>query len=797
MQRYPDSSVKVISYASRGLQRHEKNYSPFLLEMTAAVWGMEHFDQYLRGVKFTLFTDHKPLEKLGTVHTKTLNRLQLAMLNYNFTISYMKGEIIPSDYLSRSVCSLDVFNISQAQANDPITSPIIEFLKHKKLPDDLSLRQKILVLAQNCEIKNGILVKNLQREGIPHKALIFLPRIMIPEVLYQAHSSLMGGHMAVKKTKEKILQSYFWHQMDQDVESYVQTCQTCQKRRIDNRPKPNITTPLPIPTENNTRVHIDLFGPLKTSERGQKYIMVMTDAFSRYMEIAAIPNKEAETVVQTFYDKWICRFGVPLEIMSDQGKEFCNKITDDLCEKLNIRHSTTSGYNPKCNSIVEVCNKTVAKYLASFVDNTTLDWEVYLPPLAFCYNTSLHESNKFTPYFLTFGNEARLPSLPSPDIHKIYGDSENDFRMQKLQLSRQLAHENNLTAIGKYKEYNDKKASPHPYQVGQWAWLEIKQFVSKNKKLSPKFEGPYLITKVLDNGVVDLSIRNKNVRVNVDRLKPHLQESRPVRQDNKRLLDDSTSATPDKDAHVKNVTDIPSEFYDPSHLNDIFPARPMNLQELPQPPPPEEWGMNDDFETDDTGQPQQQLQPTEENIPSPSAARAAARAQARAAMEPIMTRARARALQRAQLDSVSAKSLQKKVNDAARGAWDHAMRHHKKRLIRTGNDEQPYLTDEFGLPKLHDKPLCPPLLGTREYIKGLPPLKRNLILTGDPNAAFDATVYDLLLNYPNFAPPVVLEEFPYLAEPELPVEPPPLVLPEQPQLPAAFQQWRGPATPRG
>jgi hypothetical protein len=65
-----DKVWKVIPYASR----HEKNYSAYLVEMAAAVWGIEHFDVYLFDKQFTLVTDHRPLEHLGSVQTKTLNR---------------------------------------------------------------------------------------------------------------------------------------------------------------------------------------------------------------------------------------------------------------------------------------------------------------------------------------------------------------------------------------------------------------------------------------------------------------------------------------------------------------------------------------------------------------------------------------------------------------------------------------------------------------------------------------------------------------------------------------------------
>jgi hypothetical protein len=78
----------IIAYTSRKLQKYEKNYTPFLLEMQAAIFGMETFEVNLKGCHFELFTDHKLLEKLGKVHTKTLNRLQQMMNLFSFEIIY-------------------------------------------------------------------------------------------------------------------------------------------------------------------------------------------------------------------------------------------------------------------------------------------------------------------------------------------------------------------------------------------------------------------------------------------------------------------------------------------------------------------------------------------------------------------------------------------------------------------------------------------------------------------------------------------------------------------------------------
>jgi hypothetical protein len=102
-----DKVWKVIAYASRPLKKHEKNYSAYLVEMEVAVWGIELFDFYLIGKQFTLVT-HRPLEHLGSVNTKTLNRLQHLMLEYDFTIEYRVGEDnAVADYLSRNATTTD------------------------------------------------------------------------------------------------------------------------------------------------------------------------------------------------------------------------------------------------------------------------------------------------------------------------------------------------------------------------------------------------------------------------------------------------------------------------------------------------------------------------------------------------------------------------------------------------------------------------------------------------------------------------------------------------------------------
>ena len=97
-------------------------------------------------------------------------------------------------------------------------------------------------------------------------------------------------------------------------------------------------------------------GPLKTSESGRKYILVITDAFTKYAVVKAIPNKEASTVALAIFEEWIAKFSCPKIIVSDNGREFCSKLSDELFKNLGIDHILTSTHHPQTNSAAKSLN---------------------------------------------------------------------------------------------------------------------------------------------------------------------------------------------------------------------------------------------------------------------------------------------------------------------------------------------------------------------------------------------------------------------------------------------------------
>ena len=498
---------RAIAYASKQLVKHEKNYTPFLVEMAAMIWAMEHFDTYLRGQHFTVYSDHKPLETSGKKHERTLSRIQEAFMKWDFEIKYKKGSEMPADFLSRNVVeeiNITDESLAELQNKDNLCKDLKNVLNNLPIiHKDKRKHQYFVSMASRCFIEKDILWIRIKRHGGAHNAIV-LPLALTTQLIEEVHGNMMYGHEGQFKTKERILQSYWWPGMDEHINQHLRTCERCQLTKKHKKSTSNELHPLPQCTRPSQRIHMDLFGPLKTSGSGKKYIMCITDAFSKLAELVALPNKEAPTVASALFSRWICRYGLPEEIVSDGGKEFCNNIVEEMLKLMKVKKTTTSPYHPQTNAQVEVCNKTIAQYLATQVSKSTLDWELFLAPMSFAYNTGFHRSIKNSPYAVTYGQQPRTVNF-SEDRRR-YGEDLSTELYQRMQLShdtyRQLAKENNEKAIEENTEAHNKKAYPRSFQVGDKVLLMVKDFLGKNRKLSEIWKGPYVIVKVHSNDTV-------------------------------------------------------------------------------------------------------------------------------------------------------------------------------------------------------------------------------------------------------------------------------------------------------
>ena len=546
----------VIGYASRLLKAHEQNYSAYLLELAAASYGIDQFHVYLVGRKFELRMDHKPLEALSTVHKKTLNRLQLQMNEYDFKIRYRPGsENVVADYLSRSAVagiewSKDDGQWQEAQAKDERIMDLRRFLEEGFLPEhSKAYAATVERIGKTCFMRNGLVMRMLTRKGQKNRNVLLVPKGWTTKIIQEAHCGPLMGHAGIDKTTERILGYYWWHGVTNDVANFVKTCQRCQE--ISNKKAvPVPLSSLPITMAFGDRVHIDLFGPLKDPE-GFNYIMVMTDSFTKYVELKALRKKDAECVAEGFFEGWICRHGCPVLLVSDKGKEFCNAILDELCKNFGIERSTTSPYHPQTNAQAEIFNKSMKRFLKASLDNDqTLLWRERLPALMISYNTQVHKSTLETPFFLTRFAEARLPYFDLDAKPVSLGESWAAEKWTQAQDTYRRARNNALEAERVRKAYYDRRSREHDYRLGDRVLLfKPTQDRKVNQKFFKTWSDIYFIIEVPDKHTVRVqkSPFAKTKTVNVQLIR-HLNTND--------LRQEVENSEKDTQAEAKNKVDI-------------------------------------------------------------------------------------------------------------------------------------------------------------------------------------------------------------------------------------------------
>ena len=580
-----DNEETIVSYWSRTLREHERNYTPYMLEMTAVCSALEHYHENVFGKKVIVYTDHRPLLGTSTIQKKTMNRLVENMNIYQIDLRYKKGcENQGADYLSRhassGLCAIrqhDRYdNIRKNQHDDEFIHAIQTFLNSNVLPNNDLLTKKVLLLSSRCFIKNKV-VWFVPPKTSKEKAVLLTPESMVPTIISNAHGKPLAGHWGIERTIHRISSSYFWPTMSRDVTNFILYCGPCQ--RAQRPPKNAPLTPWQPTTKPNERVHIDLFGALK-GDPNFKYVAVITCAFTKWTEVIPITDKEAPTVAKAVFEEWICRRGVMRQLVSDGGKEFANQILDELCKLMNINKHVVTPYHPMANGQVERFNRDMKKYLTTMLEDTS-DWVQYLKPLQFAHNTSISKSTKFTPHFLTFLDDPRLPdTIETPNVTYSSNYSADAFR--RMQYAYRLVYKHNENARRAYTAHFNEKTKSRHFEVGDEVLISFPVNAKiVNKKLASIWKGPFSVIKVADKNILyaKASPHSKTIRTHTNRVRffQHFNDiiTTPVAlpvHDEKPVQQNDGSAT-DDDSDVDN-DDFDDQDYNDDENNHVQPEPP-------------------------------------------------------------------------------------------------------------------------------------------------------------------------------------------------------------------------------
>ena len=424
------------------------------------------------------------------------------------------------------------------QENDTDIGPVLKWKTTglKPLKEELQTyspaTRHYWYLWDSLVLQDGLLYKEFRkRDNTGHYFQFLTPLKLRGEVLHQMHNSILSGHLGRKKTKEKLIQRFFWFEMREDINIWIAKCETCGANKL---PSKAFRAPLgSMPTGGPwDRLATDILGPLPITPRNNRYILTVTDYFTKWVEIFPVPDQTAITCANVILNEVICRYGCPLAIHSDQGRNYESEVFQELCKILEIRKTRTSTRNPKANGQTERFNRTLLSMIKSFLRGEQTNWDLNLGCLAGAYRATPNESTGLTPNVMLLGREIRLPyeltkeGTPLSDK----GDSPKTWGEHALQIRHSLHRAHNIARrhlqnnAKRRKDYYDIKSNLISYEVFQRVWyLNESRTEGISPKLQPSYLGPCLITNKLNDINYVIQVDGKGTRkvVNHNKLKPY------------------------------------------------------------------------------------------------------------------------------------------------------------------------------------------------------------------------------------------------------------------------------------
>jgi transposase InsO family protein len=249
-------------------------------------------------------------------------------------------------------------------------------------------------------MEDGILY-NISKNIFPKRRQEWQNRIMLPkkfryDVFKSYHCDKTTGHMGVGKTFDRISSKYYWKNYFEDIKNWVLKCDTCQSRKLKQNSNFGKLLSIPV-TAPWEIVGIDVLGPLPPTKEGFRYILVLTDHFTKWPEAFSMVHADAETAARIFVNEIICRHGAPRKLISDRGTIFLSSLLTNICRILEIEKIANTAYNPQANGLTERYNKPLCDMMAMYTNKEGKNWNEYLPFALLALRTAIQNSTKETP----------------------------------------------------------------------------------------------------------------------------------------------------------------------------------------------------------------------------------------------------------------------------------------------------------------------------------------------------------------------------------------------------------------
>ena len=494
-----------------------------------------------------------------------------------------------------------VLEISSLQRQDPVLQEVIGWVKKKERPslrdiEEMSPQVKDLWSKyEQLTIKDDtlyLLWANKNGETVQPK--LILPKELVRDVMYELHDSPTGGHLGIAKTYSKVMDRFYWFEMRRDVENYVRNCHICESRK-----NPVKTQRAPLHPHSSgapfEKIAVDIL-EVPMSDKGNKYIIVIGDYFTKWVEVFPLKSHTAVVVAEILVDRFITRFGAPFQIHSDQGPEFESKLVSEVCKLLGVDKTRTTSYHPQSDGQVERFNRTLLSMLSKYVHENQKDWDLHLQKVVMAYRTSKHQTTQYTPAYLLFGRELRLPvdvMYKLPENEEIPDKFVADMR-DRFHRIYEMVRKNIGDTQKTMSDYYNRKVQGHPFEEGERVWyFDPRVKKGRSTKLNKPWKGPFVVKKRISDLVYRIQMEGSRYRkvVHFNKLKKYKCDGEILRRPARTTVFQQDKISEPRNTTVKRArgTDAQEDYfldYDDSDQGVDQLPRWRHHEMFPLSPPP-------------------------------------------------------------------------------------------------------------------------------------------------------------------------------------------------------------------